>query len=110
MADAFFLQMAQSKNAAGKNGPELSFSEGVFPEIAFVDLIIKSALGVLVENVEFIESGAILVLFLFEVLSEWNEVIRVFELFAFVVDGFDGFEVLLLGGKGEFTEKELLFV
>lgn len=110
VADAFFLQMAQAKNAAGENGPEFSFGESVFPEIAFVDLIIEGTLGVLVEDVEFIESGAVLVLFLFEVLSEGNEVIWVFELFAFVVDGFDGFEVLLLGGKGEFTQKELLFV
>lgn len=75
MSDAFFLQMAQAKNAAGENGPELSFGESVFPEIAFVNLIVKSALGVLVEDVEFIESGAVLVLFLFEVLSEWDEVI-----------------------------------
>jgi hypothetical protein len=75
MSDAFFLQMAQAKNAAGENGPELSFGESVFPEIAFVNLIVKSALRVLVEDVKFIESGAVLVLFLFEVLSEWNEVI-----------------------------------
>ena len=75
MADAFFLQMAQAKNAAGENGPEFSFGESVFPEIAFVDLIIEGTLWVLVEDVEFIESGAVLVLFLFEVLSEGNEMI-----------------------------------
>jgi hypothetical protein len=73
--DALFLQVAQAQNAAGKNGPELGFGESVFSKIALVDLIIKRALWVLIQDVQFIKGGAVLILFLFKVFSEGNEMI-----------------------------------
>jgi hypothetical protein len=60
--DAVALEVAETYNAAGEDGPQLGFGEVLLVQFAFGDLGEEGALRVLIDSIYFIEGRAVLIL------------------------------------------------
>ena len=57
MPDSIFLEVTESKDAAGKNRPEFCLGKLPLLDIALIDLIIECSLGIFKQCINFIEGG-----------------------------------------------------
>lgn len=73
MPDSIFLEVTESKDAAGKNRPEFCLGKLPLLDIALIDLIIECSLGIFKQCINFIEGGTVLILGVHQVvLKRYN--------------------------------------
>jgi hypothetical protein len=105
----FFLEMAESQDAAGEYGPQLFFCKLPLLYDSFIDLIFKCPLWKLPQRIDFIKAHAKLFIFRRDNFLQRDDMSIIFKLFNSLVEYFcDLFERLQIGAVD--LPKEILLL